>query len=75
MHAQILISGKSVSQQYVLYPLIFSSLHMVINGEWHEKHLYNQASHYGKYRMLNHQSVCPIINIKVGVSLNHGVSL
>ena len=33
VHTQILISGKFVSQQYVLYSFIFSPLHMVINEE------------------------------------------
>ena len=46
---QLIISGKPVSQ-YTSYSLIFSS---VINGEQHEKYLYNQFSHYGKYGMFD----------------------
>ena len=52
-HAQLSISGKSVGQ-YVLYSLIFSPLRSIINGEQHKKYLYNQSSHYGKYKMLDH---------------------
>jgi len=30
-----------------------------IDREQHEKHLYNQTSHYGKYGMHDRQSACP----------------
>ena len=51
------------------------SLHSGINGEQHEKHLYNQSSHYGKYKKFDHQDT-PQLSIRiVGVLLNHGVSL
>ena len=35
VHAQLLISGKPVSQ-YTSYSLIFSPLHSIINGEQHK---------------------------------------
>ena len=56
-HAQLLIGGKSVSQQYTSYSLIFSPLHSIINKEQHKKLLCNQASYYGKYGMFNCQSI------------------
>jgi len=48
VHAQLLISGKSISQ-YASYSLIFSPLHSIANEEQHKNHLYNQSSHYRKY--------------------------
>ena len=44
------------AMQYTSYSLIFSSLHSVLNGEQHEKHLYKQSSHYRKHRMFNRQT-------------------
>ena len=69
----LLISGKPISQ-YALYSLIFSSLRSIINGEQHEKYLYNQSSHYGKYEMFNRLSVNLIYWFKVVVSLDHDAS-
>ena len=63
----ILISGKPVSQ-YASYSLIFSPLHSVINREQHEKYLYNQSSHSGKYGMFDRWSACLIYQFRVGVS-------
>ena len=34
--------------------------------EQHEKYLYNQSSHYGKYAMLDHWSMRPIYWFKNG---------
>ena len=69
----LLISGKSISQ-YASYSAHY--IHRIINREQHEKYLYNQSSHYRKYKMHNHLSVCPIaVNLRVGVSLYHVVSL
>jgi len=65
---QLIISGKSVSQ-CASYSLIFSPLHSIINKEQHEKHLCNQSGHYRKYKMLNRQSACPAIDMKVGALL------
>ena len=62
---QLIISRKFVSQ-YILYSFIFSPLHNIINREKHEKHLYSQSSHYGKYRMADHQSACPSYCYKSG---------
>jgi len=50
-HTYLSISGKAVIQ-YASYLLIFSPLHYIIYGEYHEKYLYNQPSHYGNYGML-----------------------
>jgi len=60
-----IISGKFVSQ-YASCSLIFNPLRSVINREQHEKHLYNQTSYYGKYRMYNHQNVHPNYLYKSG---------
>jgi len=62
----ITYSGKSAVSQYASYSLIFSPLRSVINRGQHEKHLYNQSSHYWKYGMDNHQSACPSYWYKSG---------
>ena len=69
---QLLIIRKAVSQ-YASCSLIFSPVRSIINGEHYEKYLYNQSSHYEKYGMSD--CFCAFINLKVDVSLNHGVSL
>jgi len=53
-----MISGKSISQ-YASHSLTFSSLRSPINREQHEKHLYNQSSHYWKCEVHNRQSTHP----------------
>ena len=58
---ELLISGKLFSQ-YASYSLIFSPSQSIISEGQHKKHLYNQASHYRKYRMFNHLGAPPIIN-------------
>ena len=70
--AQLLISGKPISQ-YASYSLIFSPLRSVIyiNGEQHDKHLYNQSSNYS----LIVKAHASFINLKVGVTLDCNVSL
>jgi len=62
---QLLISGKSVSQ-YSSYLPIFNPLHNVISKEQHEKYLYNQCSHYTKYKMFDRQNLCPSQQFKSG---------
>ena len=62
--AQLLISGK-LDSQYTLYSLIFFLLHSVINREQHEKYLYNQSSHYTRYRLLIVKA-CLIYQFKSG---------
>jgi len=48
-HAQLLISGKSVSQ-YASFSAHYTVLYFcVINREEIEKDLYNQSSQHGKY--------------------------
>jgi len=42
-----------------------------MNREQPEKYLYDQSSHYGKYGIAN----ASFVDLKVGVALNHGVSL
>ena len=63
VRAQLLLSGKPVSQ-YSSFSLIFSPLCSVINREQHEKYLYNQSSHYGKYRMFVIKVHASFINLK-----------
>ena len=54
----MLISGKSISQ-YTSYSLIFNPLHSTINRKQHEKHLYNQSSHYRKYEIFDDKDAHP----------------
>ena len=52
--------------QYALYSPIFSQLHSIINGEQHEKYLYNKFSHYGKYKNFNCEDTRPSFWFKSG---------
>ena len=67
--AQLLFSGKSVSQ-YASYSLYFSPLNNILNGEQHEKYLYNQSSHYGNTECFMFKVHTTFINLKVGVLLD-----
>ena len=69
MPSYVLISGNI--SQHTSYSLIFSPLHRIINGEQHEKYLYNQSSHCKntEFEIVKH---APQLSInKVGVLLNH----
>jgi len=45
-----------------LYQQIFNLLHCIINGEQHEKHIYNQSSHYENNEFLIAKVLMPDIN-------------